>query len=85
MERAEIVAQALRKFRIRRVNFADGLIERWCHAAECQHILAVDKDAAAAGMSHWRADIRPLAKVNLANYPCTPKNSSTTRISVVFL
>lgn len=85
MERAGIVAPALRKFRIRRVNFADGLIERWDHAAECQHILTVDKDAAAAGMSHWRADIRPLAKMNFANYPCIPKNSSTTRISVVFL
>lgn len=84
-ERAEIVAQALRKFLIRRVNFADGLTERWGHAAECQHILTFDKDAAAAGMSRWRADIRPLAKANFANYRCTPKNSSTTRISVVFL
>jgi predicted nucleic-acid-binding protein len=36
VERAEIVAQAGRKFRIRGANFADRLIERCSHAAECQ-------------------------------------------------
>lgn len=50
VERAEIVAQALRKFRISRANFADCLIERCGHAAECQYVLTFDRDAAAAGM-----------------------------------
>src|ERR1700733_1228131 len=50
IERAEIVSQALRKFRVSRANFADCLIERCGHAAECQYVLTFDKDAAAAGM-----------------------------------
>ncbi len=50
VERAEIVSQALRKFRVSRANFADCLIERCGHAAECQYVLTFDKDAAAAGM-----------------------------------
>jgi predicted nucleic-acid-binding protein len=50
VERAEVVSQALRKFRISRANFADCLIERCGHAAECQYVLTFDKDAAAAGM-----------------------------------
>jgi predicted nucleic-acid-binding protein len=50
LERAEIVSQALRKFRSSRANFADCLIERCSHAAECQYILTFDKDAAAMGM-----------------------------------
>jgi predicted nucleic-acid-binding protein len=50
VERAEIVSQALRKFRVCRANFADCLIERCGHAAECQYVLTFDKDAAAAGM-----------------------------------
>jgi predicted nucleic-acid-binding protein len=50
LERAEIVSQALRKFRASRANFADCLIERCSHAAECQYILTFDKEAAAMGM-----------------------------------
>jgi len=50
VERAEIVSQALRKFRISRANFADCLIERCGHAEGCQYVLTFDKDAAAAGM-----------------------------------
>jgi predicted nucleic-acid-binding protein len=50
LERAEIVSQALRKFRSSRANFADCLIERCGHAAECQYVLTFDKDAAAMGM-----------------------------------
>jgi predicted nucleic-acid-binding protein len=50
VERAEIVSQALRKFHISRANFADCLIERAGHAAECQYVLTFDKDAAAEGM-----------------------------------
>jgi predicted nucleic-acid-binding protein len=50
IERAEIVSQALRRFHGSRANFADCLIERCGHAAECQYVLTFDKDAAAAGM-----------------------------------
>jgi len=50
VERAEIVSQALRKFRASRANFADCLIERCGNAAECQYVLTFDRDAAAAGM-----------------------------------
>ncbi len=50
VERAEIVSQALRKFRVSRANFPDCLIERCGHAAECQYVLTLDKNAAAAGM-----------------------------------
>ncbi len=50
LERAEIVSQALRKFRASRASFADCLIERCCHAAECQYVLTFDKEAAAMGM-----------------------------------
>ena len=50
VERAEIVSQALRNFRVSRANFPDCLIERCGHAAECQYVLTFDKNAAAAGM-----------------------------------
>jgi predicted nucleic-acid-binding protein len=50
VERADLVSQALRKFRVSHANFADCLIERCGNAAECQYILTFDKDAAAAGM-----------------------------------
>jgi predicted nucleic-acid-binding protein len=50
IERAEIVAQALRKFSTSHADFADCLIERSAHAAECQHVLTFDRNAAAAGM-----------------------------------
>ena len=50
IERAEIVSQALRKFSTSHADFADCLIERCGHAAECQHTLTFDQRAAAAGM-----------------------------------
>jgi predicted nucleic-acid-binding protein len=51
IERAEIVAQALRKFSASRADFADCLIERCGHAAECEHTVTFDRNAAAgAGM-----------------------------------
>jgi predicted nucleic-acid-binding protein len=50
IERAEIVAQALRKFSASRADFADCLIERSAHAAECQDTVTFDRNAAAAGM-----------------------------------
>lgn len=50
IERADLVSQALRKFRVSGANFADCLIERCGNAAECQYVLTFDKDAAAAGM-----------------------------------
>ena len=50
LERSELVAQALRKFRASRANFADCLIERCGHAAECEYVLTFDKNAAVAGM-----------------------------------
>ncbi|HEY6370833.1 MAG TPA: PIN domain-containing protein [Candidatus Sulfotelmatobacter sp.] len=42
VERAEIVSPALRKFHVSRANFADCLMERCGHAAECQYVLTVD-------------------------------------------
>jgi predicted nucleic-acid-binding protein len=51
VERAEIVAQALRKFSASRADFVDCLIERCGHAAECQYTVTFDQNAAgAAGM-----------------------------------
>jgi predicted nucleic-acid-binding protein len=46
LENAEMVAQALRKFRVSRADFADCLIERSAHAAGCQHTRTLDKRAA---------------------------------------
>ncbi|MFY9843479.1 MAG: type II toxin-antitoxin system VapC family toxin [Terriglobales bacterium] len=55
IERAEIVWQALRKFSTSRADFADCLIERCGHAAECQHTVTFDHNAArAAGMKLLR-------------------------------
>jgi predicted nucleic-acid-binding protein len=48
IERAEIVAQALRKFSAGHADFADCLIERCGHAAECQYTVTFDRNAAAA-------------------------------------
>jgi predicted nucleic-acid-binding protein len=48
VERAEIVWQALRKFRSSRADFSDCLIERCGHAAECQYTVTFDRNAAAA-------------------------------------
>ncbi|MFZ0807845.1 MAG: PIN domain-containing protein, partial [Candidatus Sulfotelmatobacter sp.] len=50
IEQSEIVSQALRTFRADRENFADCLIERCGHAAECEYVLTFDKKAVAAGM-----------------------------------
>jgi len=51
VERGEIVSQALRAFNAGRADFADYLIERCAHAAECQFTLTFDKKAASvAGM-----------------------------------
>lgn len=47
IERAEIVAQALRKFGAGTADFADCLIERSGHAAECEHTVTFDKRAGA--------------------------------------
>jgi predicted nucleic-acid-binding protein len=55
IERAEIVAQALRKFSAGHADFADCLIERCGHAAQCQYTLTFDQNAAsAAGMKRLR-------------------------------
>ncbi len=51
VERAEIVMQALRKFNAGDADFADCLIERCGHAAECQYTVTFDRNAAkGAGM-----------------------------------
>ena len=51
LERAEVVSQALRKFSASRADFADCLIERCGHAAECKHTVTFDRNAATgAGM-----------------------------------
>jgi predicted nucleic-acid-binding protein len=46
IERAEIVSQALRKFSAGQSDFADCLIERSGHAAECQYTVTFDRNAA---------------------------------------
>jgi len=51
VERAEVVWQALRKFRGGRADFSDCLIERCGHAAECLYTVTFDqKGATGAGM-----------------------------------
>jgi predicted nucleic-acid-binding protein len=55
VERAEIVMQALRKFNAGDADFADCLIERCGHAAECQYTVTFDRNAAkGAGMKLLR-------------------------------
>lgn len=54
IERAEIVWQALRNFSASRADFADCLIERCGHAAECQYTATFDHNAAATGMKLLR-------------------------------
>jgi predicted nucleic-acid-binding protein len=55
IERAETVAQAFRKFSASRADFADCLIERSGHAADCQSTVTFDQNAAsAAGMKLLR-------------------------------
>jgi predicted nucleic-acid-binding protein len=46
IERADIVSQASRAFRAGRADFADYLIERCGHAAECEFTLTFDQKAA---------------------------------------
>lgn len=50
VERAEIVWQTLRKFSAGNADLADCLIERSCHAVECEYTLTFDRKAAGAGM-----------------------------------
>jgi predicted nucleic-acid-binding protein len=50
IERADIVSQASRAFSAGRADFADYLIERCAHVAECQFTVTFDRKAAAAGM-----------------------------------
>jgi predicted nucleic-acid-binding protein len=51
IERGEIVSQALRAFSAGRADFADYLIERCAHAAECQFTVTFDQKASmVAGM-----------------------------------
>lgn len=53
VERAEIVWQALRGFSDSKADFADCLIERCAHAAECEYTVTFDSKAArTAGMRH---------------------------------
>ncbi len=47
IERADIVSQASRAFVAGRADFADYLIERCAHAAECQYTITFDQKAAA--------------------------------------
>src|SRR5579863_2702330 len=49
IERADIVSQASRRFRAGRSDFADYLIERCAHSAECQYTVTFDRKAAKAG------------------------------------
>jgi predicted nucleic-acid-binding protein len=51
IERAEVIWQALRGFAAGKADFADFLIERCGHAADCQYTATFDRNAAAsAGM-----------------------------------
>lgn len=50
IERAEIVWQALRTFSASRADFADCLIERCGHAADCEYTVTFDRNAVSAGM-----------------------------------
>jgi predicted nucleic-acid-binding protein len=57
VERAEIVWQALRKFGAGNADFADCLIERSCHAAECEYTVTFDREAARAGMRLLKSEV----------------------------
>jgi predicted nucleic-acid-binding protein len=55
VERAELVWQALRRFSVGHADFADCLIERCGHVAECQYTVTFDQNAASvAGMKLLR-------------------------------
>jgi predicted nucleic-acid-binding protein len=48
IERAEVIWQALRGFAADKADFADFLIERCGHAADCQYTATFDRNAAAS-------------------------------------
>jgi len=50
VERADLVVQALRKFRAARADFSDCLIERCGSEAGCEYTVTFDKRASDAGM-----------------------------------
>lgn len=51
VERAEVIWQALRRFNQANADFADCLIERCAHAADCDYTVTFDSKAAkTAGM-----------------------------------
>ena len=51
VERAEVIWQALRRFTQANADFADCLIERCAHAADCEYTVTFDSKAAkTAGM-----------------------------------
>jgi predicted nucleic-acid-binding protein len=50
IERADLVAQALRTFHASRADFSDCLIERCAHAAGCSYTATFDRAASIAGM-----------------------------------
>jgi len=54
IERAEVVWQALRKFHASHADFADCLIERCGHAADCQYTVTFDQNAVSGGMKLLR-------------------------------
>jgi predicted nucleic-acid-binding protein len=50
LEQTDTLRQALRQFETSRADFADCLIERCAHAAECEYTLTFDRRATIAGM-----------------------------------
>jgi predicted nucleic-acid-binding protein len=50
VERADLVWQALRTFARTNADFADCLIQRFCHAAGCDETLTFDRKAVSTGM-----------------------------------
>jgi predicted nucleic-acid-binding protein len=50
LEQTDTLRQALRRFETSCADFADCLIERCAHAAECQNTLTFDRHATSAGM-----------------------------------
>jgi predicted nucleic-acid-binding protein len=56
LERAEVIGQALRRFRDSSADFADCLIERCAAAAGCSHTMTFDRAASKhAGMTLLQA------------------------------
>ena len=52
VERADLVAQALRQFSAGRAGFSDCLVERCADAAGCKYTVTFDQSAAAAAGMH---------------------------------